>query len=171
VSHEYSGLIPLATVHSYTEQEGALWWCLSRTSFYSFRSFAYSCNTMVYTGKPSRGCGMCKSRRIKVSTQYYNVVAQSYKRAPNPVGWSHPPNLCPVSLLTCRSVMKRDRHVATAENQGASVLDSKTNSIWCSGMRTKQWLVRRRRLDRHRLGVVREDHDHLLLHICKLRFF
>jgi hypothetical protein len=21
---------------------------------------------MVYTGKPSRGCGMCKSRRIKV---------------------------------------------------------------------------------------------------------
>ena len=33
---------------------------------FSSASFDYSFNTMVYTGKPSRGCGMCKSRRIKV---------------------------------------------------------------------------------------------------------
>jgi hypothetical protein len=120
---------------------------------------------MVYTGKPSRGCGMCKSRRIKVSPviRFSPVLytVQSVSRT------NDGSQALPISILTYHSATRNGQHVATARNRGVTVQDIRMSLIWYSEMRTKLWLARReRRLGQSRLeAALRQARK--LHHICE----
>lgn len=75
---------------------------------------------MVYCGKPSRGCQMCRTRRIKVRTLFLGKII--YR------------NFADYCL---RSAMKLSQHVNNARNQDALVQDIKTTSTLSSAMRLK----------------------------------
>lgn len=118
---------------------------------------------MVYTGKPSRGCGMCKSRRIKVSDENmfgdFSLSADIYTQ--RSASFTH-------LILTYDSAMKRDQHAGIVRSQGVNVRDTRMNLIWCSEMRTKPWLARRRRLpDLYRPEAVPVAQARMHHHICK----
>ena len=134
--------------------------------FLFLHSFAYSYITMVYTGKPSRGCGMCKSRRIKVSSNLAAFINYSTRMG-------GVPRQCPQALLAlilnCHSAMRNAQHVATARSRGVTARDIRMSLIWYFEMRTKLWLARRRKLpDWRRRGPVLGAQARMLHRICKL---
>jgi hypothetical protein len=69
---------------------------------------------MVYTGKPSKGCGMCKSRRIKVG--FPHCINPKVGRLGNMADAE-------------RSVMKNVQYAANARRAAGSVLATRTNLI------------------------------------------
>lgn len=73
---------------------------------------------MVYCGKPSRGCQMCRQRRIKVR----GLCLQLYYK---------------LATLTLISAMRAGLHARSVRNQGESVLATKMILILCFVMRHK----------------------------------
>jgi hypothetical protein len=75
---------------------------------------------MVYCGKPSRGCQMCRTRRIKVCSLF--IAGLFYSTFTN---------------CCLRSATRPSRHVYNAKNRDALVQDTRTTSTLSSGMRLK----------------------------------
>lgn len=133
---------------------------------------------MVYTGKPSRGCQMCKTRRIKVSDSFAGESFQSvwweaFYMSLTCEEWSPFQDMpCQpgiLFILTECSATRKDQHVATAGSQDGIARGTRTTSISCSAMRIKQWLARRRKpLARDHLEAVPGAQARIHLHICKL---
>jgi hypothetical protein len=122
--------------------------------------------TMVYTGKPSRGCGMCKSRRIKVSpvirfspALYMALFVSSMNDGSQ---------VLPILMLMHHSATRNGQRVGTARNLGVNVQDIRTSLIWYSEMKTKLWLARRgRRRAQSHLKAATGHQARKLHHICE----
>ena len=94
-------------------------------------NFSSKQETMVYCGKPSRGCQMCRTRRIKVSSW-----------VPRAMNMSNGTTSFPYSSIADRtphpSAMKPNQHVCNARSLDDNVQDIKTTSTLSSAMKLKQ---------------------------------
>jgi hypothetical protein len=100
---------------------------------------------MVYTGKPSRGCAMCKSRRIKVRNSAPNFILGRTDLRVCHSAWSRNMRLDQSSLenptdeLFLFSVMNNVRYVANVRSLEETVPGIRTNSTLSFEMRIKPW--------------------------------
>lgn len=86
-------------------------------------AFSNGFATMVYLGRPSRGCQLCKKRKIKVRFFLRNPCP---KRLP-----------CTTAFLICAqcSVTKLDRRARNAKTANACAPATSTNLIWSCAIR------------------------------------
>lgn len=104
---------------------------------------------MVYCGKPSRGCQMCRTRRIKVLFSALLLISHLAKR----ISLSHPPQSSatrrhllprwatnlpkPLANIPSASVTRQSRHAISVQSQGESAQATRTSSTSSFAMRLK----------------------------------